>query len=411
MEDLRRYFSSEAIKKLKNLITDFQTANCFSDAHRLELFRTLHTVKGSSQTFGFASAGFLAHQLEFFLTNIQIKNQNSSNNSKNIFAEGVELLIASLEDRHFEIPASFIEKINLNSPDIVEKNDLLKTFLDEIPTELLSQLSNQEKITLASALNSGKNLYILPVEFDSTNFAEEFRRLRKILSETNEIIATLPNLELKETGKLGFRFVFAGFLSPTQIKNTAELRAAEIIFDAASANFSSDLPGVLSQIAAHGKALAKKFDKKIEFDILAEQINFSPSKLNLIFDVLMHLTRNAIDHGIRNQGKIKISLKVEKNNLHLSISDDGRGIDADQIKVKAVERKLISGDESLSEQEIFDLIFQPEFSTAAQLTEISGRGIGLDAVKNAVEKAGGKIFVESAANEGTTFEIFLPHDK
>lgn len=410
MEDLRRYFSSEAVKKLKNLIKEFQAADSFLDTERLELFRTLHTIKGSSQTFGFASAGFLAHKLEAFLAVIQNNNRDFKADSKRSFIEGIEYLIASLEDKHFEIPALFIEKLNLNSPDTVKKDDLPETFLTEIPDELLSKLSSQEKSILVSALNSGKNLYSLNTEFDSANFAVEFRNVRKILDEANEIIATLPNSDLKELGKLGFRFVFAGFLPLAQIKKTTELSAAELIFDASGNDFSNDLPGILAQVVEHGKALAKKFAKKIEFDTSAEQIKLVPSKLNLIFDILTHLTRNAVDHGIENVGKIKINLKVEKNNLHLFFADDGCGIDAARIKAKAREKNLISGDQSLSEQQIFDLIFLPEFSTAAHLTEISGRGIGLDAVKNAVEKAGGKIFVKSAANEGTKFEVFIPND-
>ena len=130
----------------------------------------------------------------------------------------------------------------------------------------------------------------------------------------------------------------------------------------------------------------------------------------MIFDVLVHLIRNAVDHAVESAGKIKINLGTEENNLRLSVSDDGRGIDSEKIKAKAVEKYLVSAAENLTEQETLDLIFLPEFPTASKLTEISGRGIGLDAVKTAVEARGGKINVKSQSGKGTTFEIYLPKE-
>jgi chemotaxis protein histidine kinase CheA len=95
--------------------------------------------------------------------------------------------------------------------------------------------------------------------------------------------------------------------------------------------------------------------------------------------------------------------------LRLSVRDNGNGIDGEKIKAKAIEKKLIAGDENLTAQETIDLIFTPEFSTKSAVTEISGRGVGLDAVKFAVEEAGGKVTVKSDGEKGTAFEIFLPH--
>ncbi len=410
MEDLRRYFSSESIEKLKSLKKDLQNSDAFFDSDRREIFRTLHTLKGSSQTFGFASAGFLAHKLENILS-AKGEEISANENVKNAFLEGIELLIKCLREKRFEIPASFVEKIDAIAPDSTEKNNFSETLLPEIPSEISAQFSGQEKAALASALNGGKTLYGLEVGFNSANFAAGFKELREVLSRSCEIIATLPSAKYNAGGKIGFQIFLAGFLPTAEIKKTAENNAARIIFDSSETTFSNDLQGVLSQVVRHGQTVAEKFGKRIEFEILTDTPELSAQKLKLIFDVLIHLTRNAVDHAVESVGKVEINLRNEKQSLILSISDNGRGIDLKKVRAKAVEKNLISADQSLDEQETLDLIFLPEFSTASELTEISGRGIGLDAVKNAVEAANGKINVKSRDGQGTTFEIFLPQDE
>ena len=94
--------------------------------------------------------------------------------------------------------------------------------------------------------------------------------------------------------------------------------------------------------------------------------------------------------------------------MHLTFADDGKGVDLAKLRSRAIEKNLISKDAVLSDEQILELIFAPEISTLETATEISGRGIGLDAVKNTVEKINGKISVKSRKTLGTTFEIFLP---
>jgi chemotaxis protein histidine kinase CheA len=409
MEDFRQHFSTESIKKLSNIKENMRIAETLSELERRELFRTLHTVKGSSQTFGFTSVCHLAHKLES-LFSVKSKDVSINENIKNLFVEGIELLIKSLQDKYLEIPSSFTEKINTFVPDSVGKNDSSETLLPKIPVEISSQLSSQEKNALASALNDGKNVYGLEVGFDLKNFAAHFKNLRELLSKSNEVIATLPSPKFKASGKIGFQIIFAGSRQGKQIQKIAEDSNAEVILDTSEKIFSNDLQGILARVADHGKTLAKEFSKQVEFKVSADELKLSSHKLKLIFDILLHLTRNAVDHAIESAGKVKIILNAEGNGLNLSVSDDGHGIDLEKVKSKAVEKNLISADKNLTEQETFNLIFLPEFSTAPELTKVSGRGIGLDAVKDAVEMANGSIIVKSQNGKGTTFEIFLPNE-
>lgn len=407
MEDLRRYFVSESTAKLKRLSADLQMTNRISGSQRNEIFRLLHTLKGSSQTFGFASASSLAHKLENL---IAAENQPliSPEKAGILLLEGVQLLKESLREDDFQIPDSFVEKINQIIPD---SNDLKSDSAVEIPADLAARLSNREKTALVSALKNGKNLFSLEAEFEPANLAVEFKKLREILTENGEIIAALPGAKSENSTKIGFRFVFVSSLSKNDAKKIAESAAARLVSDYSEAAFPDDLAGVLARIAAEGKKIGEKIGKRIEIAVSSDDIKVSPDKLNLIFEILVHLIRNAADHGIKREGAIKISAAAEDDFLKLSIADDGRGVDAAKVKAEAAAKHFVSADGNLTARETLELIFLPEISTAAEVSEISGRGVGLDAVKTAVEKAGGKITVESSMGKGTTFEILLPNEK
>ena len=136
-------------------------------------------------------------------------------------------------------------------------------------------------------------------------------------------------------------------------------------------------------------------------------------------DPLVHMIRNSIDHGIElpaarvSQGKpalgtIRLSASHQRGGIVIAIQDDGKGLDRDRILAKARERGLIKPDATLTEEEIFALIFAPGFSTAEKVTDVSGRGVGMDVVRRNIEKLRGKIEIRSVAGQGTTFTIVLP---
>jgi two-component system chemotaxis sensor kinase CheA len=176
----------------------------------------------------------------------------------------------------------------------------------------------------------------------------------------------------------------------------------------APANFSNDLGGVLSKIVSQGKIWANGLGKKAKFKILSDEPELDTKYLSLIFEILLHLVRNAVDHSFDQKGNIEIRLKEADGGINLTLTDDGKGIDPYVVRAKAIEQKLILPDTPLSEQETRDLIFLPGFSSAEKVTEISGRGVGLDTVQNLVVNARGTISVESRKGNGTVFEIFLP---
>ena len=166
--------------------------------------------------------------------------------------------------------------------------------------------------------------------------------------------------------------------------------------------------------------LAKKAGKHIEFVMSGEDTELDKSVVDQIGDPLVHMVRNAVDHGIEDSaadrehagksavGRVELRAFHKGGNIHIEIEDDGRGLDRDVIFAKGVERGVVREGDSLSDREIFNLIFNAGFSTAKKVTEVSGRGVGMDVVRRNIETLRGKTDIRSTLGEGSVFSIQLP---
>lgn len=166
--------------------------------------------------------------------------------------------------------------------------------------------------------------------------------------------------------------------------------------------------------------MVRKLDKQAELQIIGEQTEVDKNIIESISDPLMHLIRNAVDHGIESAseriaqgkpevGKIQVEAKSAGGDVLIIIQDDGGGLNKEKILRKAVERGLIEKEEiSLTDNQIYSFILQPGFSTNDTVTEFSGRGVGMDVVAKNIEKVGGTISVDSIAGQGTTMTIRIP---
>jgi two-component system chemotaxis sensor kinase CheA len=167
--------------------------------------------------------------------------------------------------------------------------------------------------------------------------------------------------------------------------------------------------------------LSYELGKKIILNMYGQDTEVDRTVIDEIGDPLIHLIRNSIDHGIEmpqerlqkgkpEQGTINLRAYHEGNNVIIEVSDDGRGIDIEKVKAKAVEKGIYTAEQvnDLSKDKILDLLFRPGFSTSDKVTDISGRGVGLDVVKNKIESLNGSIEILSEINKGTKFIIKLP---
>lgn len=164
--------------------------------------------------------------------------------------------------------------------------------------------------------------------------------------------------------------------------------------------------------------LSRENDKKISLKLSGQDIELDKILIEAIKDPLVHIIRNAADHGLEKvsereavgksaTGTIHIKAYNESGQVTVEISDDGKGLDRNRIGLKAIEKGLIAAEQfkSMSDQEVFALIFIPGFSTAEKITNISGRGVGMDIVKTNIEKIGGSVIVDSEIGKGTVIKL------
>lgn len=165
--------------------------------------------------------------------------------------------------------------------------------------------------------------------------------------------------------------------------------------------------------------LSRKAGKQVKFSTFGEDTEIDRNMVDVINEPLIHMLRNSLDHGIEEpeervksgkdaNAEISLSASQEGGKVVIEIKDDGRGINKDKILKKAIEKGLVDPEKKLTEKEIYNLIFLPGFSSAEKVTDLSGRGVGMDVVRRSIEQLQGKVDVSSELGEGTTITIELP---
>ena len=262
---------------------------------------------------------------------------------------------------------------------LTEMSSAISESLPLVPAEIWNSLKAEERHSLSQAVNEGADIFLLQTSFDVADFDQHFHKLKELLNSTGELISIAPKTE---NNKINFRIVYAGGLSPelTEFANVtvAALHRRETL----------SLATVMQRAVRAGQSIANSLGKSIDFELRGKDLALEESLLNVAADPLLHLVRNAVDHGIERAGKITIAAVRGANEVRITVSDNGRGIPPETIATGRV--------------------FHSGYSTASEVSEISGRGVGLDVVKTAVEDAGGSVTVKSQLGHGTTFELILP---
>jgi two-component system chemotaxis sensor kinase CheA len=176
---------------------------------------------------------------------------------------------------------------------------------------------------------------------------------------------------------------------------------------------------VFSRFPRLAHDISSKLGKKIELKLIGENTEVDKTVVELLSDPLVHLVRNSLDHGIEmpevrlaagkpETGTVILEAYHRGGNIVIEVSDDGKGLDKDKLRAKAIEKGLIAEDTILTDKQTYELIFMPGFSTAEKLTDISGRGVGMDVVRRNIQALGGNIEIISELGKGSTMAIHLP---
>ena len=310
------------------------------------LFRRTHNLKAAAAADGLHDLSHAAHELENVLHSLRTGT-------------------STLNDHALQ--------------QLTDKSAAISESLPIAPAEIWNSLKAEERHSLTQAVNEGADLFLVQTSFDVADFDRRFQKLKEILSNAGELISIAPKTE---NDKINFRIVYAGELL-AELTEMDDVTVAEL-----RPRGPITLATVMQRAVRAGQSAAITLGKTIEFEVRGEDLVLDDSLCNTIADPLLHLVRNAVDHGIELEGKITIEATQTPGELKIRVTDDGRGMDPGIVSTGK--------------------LFQPGFSTAAGVSEVSGRGVGLDVVKTTIEEAGGSVKVNSQPGYGTIFELTLP---
>ncbi len=356
-----------------------------------ESCRIFHNIKGSAKTIGLDNVSTFSHLFEELL--IKLKNKEIEINSEiaDCLLSSNDLILQAIHGNEH------VKELNKTAAQI---NQLIGiTDADE----LFEDTSSQENTTSTNTqkLNNLEADSILKVPLSRVdnimNLLNELRILTSQYSVSKDLNPREKESSMRNINKL-----------ITQLHNNA------INLRLLSAN-----PLLLRMERVFNESL-KATGKSAKFISMGGENEVDKSILDGLIDPLTHMIRNAVDHGLEDdesdrilmgkmdEAEVHLKLKKQANSFIIEISDNGKGIDAESIYLKAIEKDLIESNAHLTDQDKLQLIFKPGFSTKEQVTDISGRGVGMDVVQSLLKKLNGKCTINSIVGEGTTFTIEIP---
>lgn len=234
-------------------------------------------------------------------------------------------------------------------------------------------------------------------------------RLDRLVDTVGELVITQSMLAQRLSG--------AGVAAEEELSQLEYLTRE--LQDCAMALRAQPIRSVFSRVPRIVRELESETGKRVTLTVEGEATELDKTVIERIGEPLTHLIRNAIDHGLEPvedriaagkaaEGNVRLSAEQRGGHILICVADDGRGIDRERVLQKAIERKVVTPDTRLTDEEIDNLIFAPGFSTAEQVSNISGRGVGMDVVKQAIQGLGGRVTISSDPGKGTIFSLSLP---
>lgn len=429
---------NEGILSLEKNPSDPETLNA--------VFRSAHTVKGSSKIMKLSHITEMAHRLEDVLDSLRGGKIELSKGLSDILFSAVDAISEMIETTAKGQETTDSHDSVLEALDGASKGEKTEAPAKETKTPPSSDGLKEHPKTDAERLAKQKTAESIRIRSEklddlirlSGEVISNQSRLKHRLIDINELLrlakktadiaslfgeggAPLRAEELREAARsvlAGLKLVSSGV---TEDANLNDILSGELQMNALSMRMLP-LSTIFDGFQRSVRDISKSMGKNIELVIEGGETEIDKKMIEMLGDPLSHMIRNAVDHGIEGPeerlragkpetGTIRLFACYEGGNVHIELTDDGGGIPIEKIKEKAVKKKIYekSSIEGLPEAEIINLIFHPGFSTSEIITDVSGRGVGMDVVKkNIVEEIKGSIHVSTKRGRGTTFHIRLP---
>ncbi|HED09182.1 MAG TPA: chemotaxis protein CheA [Caldithrix abyssi] len=426
--ELVKQFVVDASELLDGMEQDLLALEKAPDTMELieSVFRNMHSLKGNAGFFNYSDISQVCHQAETFLDMVRSGNVQAESNQISLILQVLDFLRIAIENLDNGKPPVISGKIGLLDlmTDVFALDTTEEPETNETPSKeevKRAAEENNEQKPEAKAVKDANQVKSKPVAKPSVKphssmsdvIRVDVEKLNKLMNLVGEIVISesmvshnpdLRGLELESVEKS---------ISYLQ-KNVRELQ------ELATAMRMIPLNGLFSKMKRLIRDLATKNGKKIDLIINGGETEVDRSVLEHISDPLVHILRNSADHGIEvpearkkrgktETGRIELSAKQVGGEIWIVVEDDGNGLNREKILNKALEKGLITeNDMDMPDEKVWNLIFQPGFSTADQVSDISGRGVGMDVVVRNVEKIRGRVEVDSMDGQGTRVNLRIP---
>ena len=448
MDELTREFlieSQEGLDRMERCLTDLEERP--NDTGLLaEIFRSVHTIKGTTGFLGFKRLEKLAHAGENLLgllregklvadrltiTGLLQLLDGLRSILKTIETEASEgdgedtLLIEKLEElqapAHQQSKQPVRMKASASEPPARARVPVEPTSPPPPPAPLPSDVITPQSV---EPLESVTSIAQEPTE-PGTDAAKPRAQAGTAAESTLRVDVTLLNRMMNLVGELVLtrnQVLQATAADPnlTLLSRRLDMVTADLRESVMKARMQP-VSNIFSKIPRIVRDLSQSLGRKVRLQVEGQDTELDKSLLEAIKDPLTHAVRNSLDHGIESpavrlaagkdpEGTLKLRAAQEGSHVIIEISDDGAGIAVEKVREKAIERGLTTAERAahMAERELLQLIFLPGFSTAVAVTNVSGRGVGMDVVRTNVEKIGGKVEIDSRAGKGTTLRLRIP---
>ena len=383
------------------------------------IFRGFHTIKGTSAFLNLDCVKDLAHHVESMLARVRDGQDNFTIGHADLALKSLDMIKSILERMKSSGPGRQIE-LPLGHEEL---HEALRNFISSTRDPKVNDRSakpvSERRLKEWLVRKNGEASADQPLAASQAPDQVAESTVRVKIDRLDKLLDTVGELVIAQTMVGQDELIVNGKHHELNKKISQAGKIVRELHDLSMILRMVPLKGTFQKMARLARDLSQKNGKMVNFITEGDDTEIDRNMVDMVADPLVHLIRNAVDHGIEtpeerrrigksSESRIYLTAGHAEGSIILTVWDDGRGLSRQKIVDKAMARGLIDSAERMTDQEVWQLIFQPGFSTAEKVTEISGRGVGLDVVRRAVERLRGRIEVQNSEGQGCAFIMRMP---